>query len=478
MFENRSYDNVLGMLYNPANDPPYKAAPSGQKTLNGLTPGVSFQNFYPVNGQKYPVWGASTDAPTIPVTDPGEPFGDMAQQILGLSAVPQPNINPYASGAGPYGEMGGFVANYATKLSSGSANLGDVMHCFVPSLMPVTAWLANHFMVCDQWFGSVPTQTFTNRLFAHCASPGYAKNVSTSPINDVDYGIAWLDSEVLLFGNSLFNQMDKVSGPSQQPNWKIYFHDYSITAKLTSYVTPFYKSSSNKNLANYNGEDYPAGNQNPVAYPTSTFLEDISAGTLPPYSFIEPRYTNNCPHAVQGLTPNSNHPGVGNYPGAPIPAANPPIDVTNGEALLLEIYSALRNSSYYWPKTLLIVTYDEHGGMYDHVFPPAATSPGPLPGGALPAYGGFNFNVFGPRVPAVIVSPCATAGSILRNTSSPVPFDHSSILRTAWHCFNLSYGPNGAESINNRDSAAPSVLQFLNSTPNNNPVDPPSDLLS
>jgi phospholipase C len=472
MFENRSYDNVLGLLYNAANQPPYNTPPPGQQSLDGVTPG-EFSNVYPLGAsqQTYPIWGAAGDATTIPAIDPQEPFGDMAQQILGLLAAPQVNVNPYPDGAGPYGQMGGFVANYSTKAPPASS-LGDVMHCFVPSLMPVTAYLANRFMVCDQWFGSVPTQTFANRLFAHCASPGYATGASISPINDLDYVIAW-EAPVLNFGNSLFEQLDTVLGPNLDPAWKLYFHDYSITAKLTPYVGQFYKAATNKNLVNYSGEDFPSGYTNPIANPTTTFLEDIAGGTLPPYSFIEPRYSNNYPGAVQGLSPNSNHPGVGNYPGAPVPANNPPVNVLDGEALLLEVYMALRFSSY-WPKTLLIVTYDEHGGMYDHVFPPGATSPGRPPAGCLPADSGFDFNVFGPRVPALIVSPYAPAGSSLQVAAGETPFDHTSIVRTAWHCFNLSYGSSGADAIDNRDAAAPSVLDFLDSTVSNNPADAPS----
>ncbi|MDB5036307.1 MAG: phosphoesterase [Chlorobi bacterium] len=107
-------------------------------------------------------------ATTIPTADPGEPFLDMAQQILGLATTP--TSNPYGSPAGKYGMMGGFVANYPLQSSNPVAE--QIMMYMTPELMPVTAFLANNYMVCDEWYGSVPTQTFANRLYSLCADSG------------------------------------------------------------------------------------------------------------------------------------------------------------------------------------------------------------------------------------------------------------------------------------------------------------------
>ena len=97
---------------------------------------------------------------------------------------------------------------------------------------------------------------------------------------------------------------------------------------------------------------------------------------------------------------------------------HPPSVVTLGEQLIADVYNCLR-SSRVWLKTMLIVTYDEHGGCYDHVAPPTAVPPEP----AIPAQT-FGFDRYGVRVPAVIVSPYVKPGTIF-GKSSAVPYDHT-----------------------------------------------------
>jgi phospholipase C len=104
-----------------------------------------------------------------------------------------------------------------------------------------------------------------------------------------------------------------------------------------------------------------------------------------------------------------------------------------------------------------VITYDEHGGCFDHVIPPAATPPDNL------RPDGFDFATFGVRVPAVIVSPYVTAGSIIR-PPGPTPFDHTSIIATLRKLFGI--GPLTA-----RDAAAPDLVGALTDQPLNNPPD-------
>jgi phospholipase C len=471
MFENRSYDNVLGLLYDRANPPPYDVAPDGQRDLDGLQQPRS--NADVDSGAEIFTWGGPNDATTIPAADPGEPFDDMAQQLLGL-AQPLPLVNPYAFGPGLYGEMGGFVANYRRRQPK--ANASDVMHAFVPQLMPVTAFLAHRFMVCDRWFASAPTQTFANRLFAHAASPAELAVLGlplVSHIDDFEYALAWNRGYDL--EPNVFSQLDAVHGVrtgadgAVLPNWKVYFHDYSISAGLLGYAARKLTDPQNVNLANYNGDDYPAGYTNPIAHPATQFLEDVRNGALPKYAFIEPRYSNSYPGAKPGLNVSSNHPGVSNYTFKAFDP-NSPIDVRYGERLLYDVYEALRTSAS-WEKTLLIVTYDEHGGVYDHVFPPAATPPGPS---VRPTGGGFGFDLFGGRVPAIVVSPYAAPHSTLRPPAGAPAFDHTSLIKTVWECFGLDAGPHGRPSINARDAAAPSVLPALATTVVNEPAPAPA----
>ncbi len=151
------------------------------------------------------------------------------------------------------------------------------------------------------------------------------------------------------------------------------------------------------------------------------FQTAAKAGTLPSYTFLEPSW---------GSKGNSQHP---NY------------DVALGEQFIHDVYYALRNSPL-WNETLLIVTYDEHGGCYDHVPPPSGAIP---PDASVGEYG-FDFTRFGPRVPTVLISPLIPAGTVFRVPDGSMPFDHTSILKTA----ELRWG---VSALTKRDAAAPDV---------------------
>jgi hypothetical protein len=137
----------------------------------------------------------------------------------------------------------------------------------------------------------------------------------------------------------------------------------------------------------------------------------------------------------------------------------------------MQVYNLLQGSSS-WNETLLIVTYDEAGGTYDHQPPPLATPPAQvgmqepsppfpnIPAACDPlfdAVNGFNFNVFGCRVPAIIISPWITPGSTIRAAQ---PFDHTSIIRTVLDTF-----LEQKTSLTSRDAAAPSLIDCLAGAP-------------
>jgi phospholipase C len=160
------------------------------------------------------------------------------------------------------------------------------------------------------------------------------------------------------------------------------------------------------------------------------FQAAAAAGTLGAFTFLEPSW---------GSKGNSQHP---NY------------DVALGEQLIHDVYYALRNGPG-WDQTLLVVTYDEHGGCYDHVPPPSGAVPPDADAGEF----GFDFTRFGPRVPTVLVSPLIPAGTVFRVPADGTPLDHTSILKTIetrW----------GLPALTARDAAAPDVSAALTlSTP-------------
>jgi phospholipase C len=158
------------------------------------------------------------------------------------------------------------------------------------------------------------------------------------------------------------------------------------------------------------------------------FKGAAAAGTLPAFTFLEPSWPS---------TGNSQHP---NY------------DVALGEQLIHDVYEAVRSGPG-WPQTLLIITYDEHGGCYDHVPPPWGATP---PDGNVGEYG-FKFDRFGVRVPTVLVSPLIAPGTVYRVPAGSVPLDHTSILKTIEQRWSL-------QSLTARDAAAPGFGDVLTLT--------------
>jgi len=158
------------------------------------------------------------------------------------------------------------------------------------------------------------------------------------------------------------------------------------------------------------------------------FQADAAAGNLAAYSFLEPSWSS---------TGNSQHP---NY------------DVALGEAFIQQVYQALRSGPG-WNQTLLIITYDEHGGCYDHVPPPTNAV---APDNSVGEFG-FDFTRFGVRVPAVLVSPLIPAGTIYRVPEGSMPIDHTSVLKT----IELRWG---LPALTARDAAAPDLGGVLTLT--------------
>lgn len=305
-------------------------------------------------------------------------------------------FGPGLSRSGTRPPMTGFIANFMKQPPSDQPyDPMAVMHYFRPDQTPVLSTLAKAFGVSDQWYASAPCQTWPNRFFAHTGtSLGYVDNP---------------DFPIPFPASSIFGRLSDCDR-----SWRVYFHDLPQSIMLRDV---WYRAFLHYRFF-------------------GQFLADAQCGVLPNYSFIEPRYFSDL---RLGL-PSDQH---------------PPHNVTVGEKLIADVYNAVRSSPC-WKKCLLIVTYDEHGGCYDHMSPPRAVSPDGL------GPPGFPFNAYGVRVPAVIISPYIPPGSIIRSAPAgiaydapPYPFDHASIIATLNRLFNL-----GA-SLTNRDSVAPDLLGFL-----------------
>ncbi|MEO8256188.1 MAG: alkaline phosphatase family protein [Acidobacteriota bacterium] len=330
--------------------------------------------------------GASFNGPA----DPGHHFLDVNEQLF-ETPDPRPGDVP---------TMGGFVINYAKQPNVKPKRAGDVMKCFAPEDLPVLATLAREFALCDAWFSSVPGPTLPNRAFAHCASSN--GSVDMNPLAFV---------RLLTIYERLFEH-----GVSS----KVYAHDGNSLA--TSF--PALLLAGDRHLGSF--ED---------------FKRHLKNGTLPSYSFIEPRYNDYFDAARQKAFFSTDQ--------------HPPHDVRHGENLIADVYEAVRKSDL-WEESLLVVTYDEHGGFFDHVPPPAGVPPLKNSAPRPDAMTGFDFTRLGVRVPAVLISPFIEPATVVKTQ-----FDHTSLIATARKLF-----APGALPLTERDAVAHTFEDVLTrSTP-------------
>ncbi len=367
MLENRSFDNLLGKLYPKSDQFDGLSGEEENVFVNeGISRGIKVWNT--LDGQ-----GEST---IIPSPNPAELFSDINEQLFGENPPPT-NTTP---------TMSGFVQNYFS--SAQSAVPDPIMHYYVPEQVPILSELAKNYAVCDAWFASAPCQTWPNRFFLHTATAGGYEN--NSPYH-FPYEMPTIFTR--------FNELGRENG------WKIYYHDFPQSAVLS---------------------DLWAYHDQMQEY--SQFKADAASGSLPSYSFIEPRY-----YAELDF-PNDQH---------------PPHDIRFGEELIADVYNTLQSSPT-WTSTLLIIIYDEHGGCYDHVAPPKA-----IPPEAPKSNQVFLFDRYGVRIPAVVISPYIQAGTVFRALPGSQPFDHTSVISTIRRCFDLG------EPFTERDRNAPDISSLL-----------------
>jgi phospholipase C len=274
-----------------------------------------------------------------------------------------------------------------------------IMEGFDPAQVSVLSGLATNYAVCDHWFASVPAQTMPNRSFVHAGTA--CGNVNNPPKGEFNYD-----------AKTIFNILEE-----NRISWAIYSAGgYPSFARLQ--MQRLWDSSYDRHFLSID-----------------RFLEDAKQGQLPAYCVVEPTFfPEYLGHA------SSQH---------------PPSDVRAGEEFLDRIWQALRASPC-WDHLLLVITYDEHGGCFDHVPPPWGAAP-PKQDDKYGNPERFAFDRFGARVPAVLVSPYIEAGTVFRRPAGEVPYDHTSILATVLDWKGLDRGVLGSERVNR----APSFAEVL-----------------
>jgi phospholipase C len=401
--ENRSFDHLLGFLNHP--DPRFE----------GLRRGGPHAN---------PGWDGGPAVEASPHAKRVLPFGpdhshDAVMEQLAVTGVGSDARPTNAGFVTSYERkaralvppaFGGLLApllrrRYAkppdpTRTAEGRGPL--VMLCQPPEQVPVLSRLALEFAVFDHWFCSVPGETWPNRNFLHAATSDGETNIELRPYTD----------------KTIFDVLEE-----NRQSWRIYHDDTpQIWAFPRLWDTP-------DRHANW--------------HPMEHFARQAAAGDLPAYTFIEPNHRppfhtmdhsplfGGVPDAGSSQHPENNLVSNASYDGYD---SDQDTDFARSERLVATVYEGLRANPEVFARTLLLITYDEHGGFFDHVPPPVGV---PAPGDPQTLITrllrtvwhrratGFDFHMLGPRVPTIAVSPLIPAGTLV-----PRVHDHASVPAT------------------------------------------------
>jgi phospholipase C len=260
--------------------------------------------------------------------------------------------------------------------------------------------------VCDHWFSSIPGPTLPNRLFAHCGT---------------SRGRLEMAPEYYAGFYTVYEELAKHEVPSC-----IFWSDWSGTLTFSGLM-------AHENLFYEDYENFAAICAGP-------------ADQVPAYCFIEPRYNPAKLPTGGALPANDQHPDN---------------DIRDGETLIKNVYNAIRQTDELWHSSVLLIVYDEHGGLYDHVKPVPLPSPDRLSSVNPP----FDFTMSGLRVPAVLVSPYIRPGTISKKI-----FDHTSTIATALKLFTDSWPSDAlferAKAANTFDDVLDLSMQPRDEWPN------------
>lgn len=411
MLENRSFDNVLAWLYENDHAPFNIIPDKSVHQFLGLTDDAleSYANpLRKANGEiAYscaPIKGIPSTASGMlynsPQFDPHESFPDVMKQM-------------YSTTDAKYPDMKGFLQNYASfwdeeDWETEKSDICAVMETYTVWELPIMHGLARHYAVSDYWFSSVPTQTNPNRAFALCGTS--EGEVVNGPLG-----------KNLFHADTLWNRL---LAKASHTTWAVYWHADMLPGV---YPGPYSGVNTFANIAqlpnyglHFDKMDY--------------FHEQARSGKLPDISFIEPQWTisENFNSRDLGVLRRKIWGSLDLLVGLQGNDMHPPGDVRPAENLIANIYASLIENEEAWNQTLFVITFDEHGGLFDHIVPPKATPPDSY------NQNNFNFDRYGVRVPALFISPRIKPRTLVRSSDPEVPFDHTSLLSTLLKWLNVN----------------------------------------
>ncbi len=376
MMENRSFDHMLGYLTG-----------DGMPEVNGLS-GSEFN--FDRDGKAVPIHAFDADANTVmragealrKALDPDHSKHGVATQLgAGYPAHPHPD-----------GHNGGFVQAFVETRKPEdhvARELWSVpMGHYTGKDLPTSDFLARNYCVCDAWHSSVPGDTWPNRLYSLAGREGPKVKLSfIKALTDMLPG-----HPDLLAGAPIYD-VPTFTHHLEDKQWRWYSHD-PATLRAADGRHRDFKHINRDNFAFFDRRKLALATQvgEGLIVGHDSFLDDAAKGELRDVSWIDPNFID-----LNVLDPNSND-------------DHPPSDIRAGQAFILQIYEALVRSPN-WNETLLVVVYDEHGGFYDHVEPPAV-------------HDDSGYATLGVRVPALLVGPMVAKGVCHE------VFDHTSLIKT------------------------------------------------
>jgi phospholipase C len=377
MMENRSFDQMLGFL---DGEEPFKA-----ERLRGV--GAAAANFDDAGNEYQPFeWGAGE---TMPKTPPGQ-----------RPKVLDPCHSPGCVHTQLENGNTGFVKNFAATRKDENGDRVDLdpeflkvpMGHFGAQHLPVYHHLARNFCVCDAWHSSIPGDTWPNRLYSLAGREGPLIGHKPGLLRRLLKRIQGLPLIGGIGGAPIF-EVEAFTRQLHDSQWRWYSHDPATLRAADDRYRDF-RHINRDNFSYFDRKKLSLKTQLAEApiVGHDSFLDDAAKGELRDVSWIDPNFID-----LSVLDPNSND-------------DHPPSDVKAGQALVLELYEALAKSPN-WEDTVLVIVYDEHGGFYDHVPPPAVDD-------------GSGHATLGVRVPALVVGPR------VRRFVCHETFEHTSLIAT------------------------------------------------